>query len=513
MANVRKGPRMRQEIKRLKQTGLGIKTIARVLHVSKNTVRKHLQETQTAQDQGIKNYSPIWAQSIDWVLVRQAVEKGIALGHWWEDNIKNQATGDLAGLSYISFWREFRRRFPRLDLEFHKNHPPAERCEADFKGDAPGLGYTDRASGQFIPCRLFGAVLCYSQMFCAVARPAEKQTDWLSGLQTSFEFFAGAAKLLSVDNAKAMVQRADWWDPDLNPEFFRFCEHYRIAPVIARPAKPKDKNLIEGALGLFWRWARSKITQRSFFSLGQINEYLQELCRQFNDRVQRKYGLSRLARYEAQEKSQMLPLPQQPFELAEWKKAKVHPDCHVQVQRNFFSAPYGLRGEVLDVRLSPAYVEIFHKMQRVALHRLPPPNQQGRYITQAGHLPRAHQAMLEATPQRVLQEARSVGPQTHAIVARLIQEAVHPLAYLRRCQGILRLKKSYGAKELENVSRLLEALGQRMPKLRDFESLLKNPLYLKATRATEITQRKPNEHLRGQMHWDLCESTTQGGMQ
>ncbi len=511
MANRRKGPRMRQEIKRHKLAGLGIKAIAAVLHISKNTVRKYLQGNQTEVEEK-KSYSPSWAAYVDWTLVHAQVEKGDALGHWWENNIKAQTTGDLAGLGYVSFWREFRRRFPRLDLEFHKTHPPAERCEADFKGDAVGLGYTDRGSGQFVPCRLFGAVLCYSQLFRAVARPAEKQTDWLSGLETSFDYFGGVSKLLSVDNAKAAVQRADWWDPDLNPEFARFCQHYQLTPVIARPRRPKDKNLIEGALGVFWRWARSKIAGRDFFSLGQLDEYLRDLCDEFNSRVQRKYSLSRMQRYEAQEKVLMKPLPQQPFELAEWKKAKVHPDCHVQVKKNFFSVPYTLRGQELNVRLTLSYVEIFHKMERVALHHLPTSNQQGRYITEAGHLPKAHQAMLEATPQRILQDALAVGSQTHAIIQRLIQEASHPLAYLRRCQGIVRLKKRYGAVHLESVSALLNGLGQKMPKLRDFENLLKNPKLMESSVSTPIVQRKHNVHLRGQMHWSLYESKQQGDL-
>ena len=501
---------MRQEITRLKNAGLGNKTIATVLHISKNTVKKYIEENDQEDKPKDKSYSPVWASFVDWNMVSHELEKGMALSAWWEEHIKIQSMGELAGVSYISFWREFRRRYPKLDLEFHKNHPPGERCEADFKGDDHVLGYIDRATGEYVSCRLFGAVLCYSQMFCAVARPGEKQTDWLSGLQRSFEYFGGVTRLVCVDNAKAAVVRADWWDPDINPEFFRFCTHYGVAPVAARPRRPKDKNLIEGALGLFWRWAHLRITSRNFFSLGELNAYLEELSSEFNNRVQRKYGRSRRARYEEQERSQMLPLPQSDFELAQWKKAKVHPDCHVQVQKNFFSVPYTLRGQVVDVRLTSSFVEIFQRLERVAVHPLPRSNQQGRYITQSEHLPKAHQAMLEVTPQRLIQDAGAVGPKTQSIVQELIQGSMHPLMYLRRCQGILRLKTRYTAADLERVSSFLEERGQRKPRLADFENLLKNPRYLQLVKPAQDSCRQPNEHLRGQKHWQMDETPREG---
>ena len=118
--------------------------------------------------------------------------------------------------------------------------------------------------------------------------------------------------------------------------------------------------------------------------------------------------------------------------------------------------------------------------------------------------------MLEATPQKVLNDAVAVGEQTHRIIAGLIHQASHPLAYLRRCQGILRLKTSYGATQLESVSCLLNKLGQKMPRVADFERFLKNPKLLDLQIQPQPVQRKSNVHLRGQSHW--YQSSTQGDL-
>lgn len=494
MAMRRKGPRMREEILRLCGLGMKIKAIARAKKISKNTVKKYLAEDLSERKQ--KPYSAPWASQVSWPEVEAEMQRGVTLSSYWEERQEI-----FAEIPYTSFWREFRRRHPVFDLELHKDHPPGEKMEADFKGrDTPELGYFDRTTGEWIECQLFGGILCASQLFFGEARSGETKIEWFQGLDHCWRYFGGVPRLLVTDNPKAAVQKADWWDPDLNPEFFRLCEHFQIAATPARPRKPKDKNLIEGVLGIFWRWARPKLARRVFHSREELNAFLRELADEFNLRVQRKYGKSRRARFEDEEKSLLQPLPEEAFEIAEWKNAKLHPDCHLQVKKNFYSAPYQFRGAELSIRMTPSFIEVFHRLERVALHRAYPANQQGRYITDQAHLPPQHQAMKEITPQNLLKEAEAIGEQTHAILHRLIFEARHPLMYLRRCQGILRLKNRYGADRLESCSRILNDLHQNMPRLNDLEALLKNPK-LEHLKAAQAIHRKENPHLRGQAHW------------
>jgi hypothetical protein len=154
-----KGPRMIQEIVRLKGLGLSKRMIAKALGCSRNTVDRYLAEDAgKATTAAAAEYRAPWSDALDWSKVHGETAKGTTLADVWEE--ARQVVGELGSVPYVSFWREYRRRYPNVPLDLHKIHPPAERCEVDYKGDSPGLGYVDRRTREFVPCRLFGAVLC-----------------------------------------------------------------------------------------------------------------------------------------------------------------------------------------------------------------------------------------------------------------------------------------------------------------------------------------------------------------
>jgi hypothetical protein len=402
---------------------------------------------------------------------------------------------------YVTFWREFKRRYPEVPLEMHKIHPPGERSEADYKGDAPGLGFVDK-DGKFVQCKLFGSVLAFSQLFFSRATETEKQIDFLPALAKSYEYFGGVSHTTAVDNAKPQVVRAHRYDPDLNPEFAHFCEHYDTAPLAMRPGKPKDKNVIENALGVFWRWARRRVRARTFFSLGELNAFLLDLVDDFNNRVQRKYGISRRQKFENGEREKLLKLPTGTYTPGSWKKAKLHPDCHIQVGHNFYSAPYNLRGRELEVRITPQFIEVFHNLERVAMHMKASSNSMGRYLTKDSHLPPAHIALKEANVKSIIEDGDLVGSATGHVIRTLIEQACHPLMYLRRAQGILRLKKRYSEGVLDKACAVVVSIGIEFPKLKDIEDIVKNSKTLAAyENVVPIINRGKNENLRGQSSW------------
>lgn len=514
----RKGPRMITEILKLRDKGLGTGRIAKALSISRNTVKSYIRQHDAAVARGTlgpaaaagvasgPKYSAPWAPLVDWDSVKAATDQGEALFHHWELHVVTRDEPELKVLSYSSLWREFKRRYPEVPLDFHKIHPPGERAEVDYKGDAAGLGYVNRATGDFVQCRLFGSVLCFSQLFYAEATHSEKQEDFLPAIAASFVYFGGVSSTLAHDNTRAAVTRAHRYDPDFNPEFFQFCEIQGTAPVAARPRSPKDKNLIENSLGVFWRWARRKVKARTFFSLGELNAFLKEILHDFNGRVQRKYGISRRQKFEAGERSKLLPLPSGSYRVGTWKKHKLHPDCHIQVGHNFYSAPYQYRNEDLDVRVTSQTVEIFHRLERIAAHVALPlavhGGSRGGYRTNDGHLPPAHLALKEATPQQVMEVAASVGSSTSAVIHNLVVKARHPLMYLRRAQGITRLAKRYSNAALENACRLLLAMGIEQPRLKDIEEIITSEKARKhAEYVAKAVVRKPNPNLRGQASW------------
>jgi transposase len=491
---------MIHEIQRLKALGLSKRMIAKALGCSRNTVDKYLSSPEEAVTEATASYKAPWSDMVNWPDVEAATSRGMAVSLYWEQRIATNE--DLHHVPYVSFWREYRRRFPNIPIELHKLHPPAERCEIDYKGDAAGLGYIDRHSREYIPCRLFGAILCFSQLFFPRATVTEKQDDLLGSVASAYRYFGGVPLTTAFDNAKAAVHKPHRYDPDINREFAHFCEHFGTAPLAMRPGQPKDKNLIENALGVFWRWARQRIQERTFHSLVDLNDYLHDLAEEFNHRIQRKYGVSRRSKFDLGERERLLPLPGSAYSVGEWKTAKPHPDCHIQVGKNFYSIPHELRDKTVDVRITPTLVEVYRDLDCVARHIKCFGNTVGQYITNEFHLPEAHRAMREATPRQVQEQAEQIGQSTAKVIKNLIEKPRHPLAYLRRCQGILRLSKRYSASALEKSCSTLLSIGAETPKLSDVENIIKAKAGSEPANVIPI-KRQQNPFLRGQESWRL----------
>jgi transposase len=150
----------------------------------------------------------------------------------------------------------------------------------------------------------------------------------------------------------------------------------------------------------------------------------------------------------------------------------VNIDYHVEVEGHYYSVPYALVKQQLEVRVSAQVVELFHKGTRVASHlrsRL-----KGRHSTVAAHMPTAHRHYAEWTPQRLIRWAASSGTATAQVVETILASRPHPQQGFRSCLGIMRLGKSYGAERLEAACRRALTLGACSYK--SIESILKNGL-------------------------------------
>jgi len=137
------------------------------------------------------------------------------------------------------------------------------------------------------------------------------------------------------------------------------------------------------------------------------------------------------------------PLPCIPYEFAEWKKARVHIDDHVEIEGHDYSVPYRLVKAQVDVRLTVRTVECFHQGQRIASHIRWP--QRGQHTTVVEHMPVAHREHADWTPQRLLHWAESIGPATTGVIQTLFERQTYPQHAFRAALGILRLAKGFGA--------------------------------------------------------------------
>ena len=206
---------------------------------------------------------------------------------------------------------------------------------------------------------------------------------------------------------------------------------------------------MESSVLLAERWILASLRNRTFFSLSEANAAVAELLTHLNDRPFQKLPGSRREMFETLERAVLKPLPASPYTYAEWEKARVHIDYHVEVDDHYYSVPYQLIKQRLDVRITAHTVECFLKGKRVASHRRS--SHKGKHTTVTQHMPKAHQQYAEWTPQRLVKWAASFGPNTSGLVEAILRKRAHPQQGFRSALGLLRLGKQYGQQRLENA--------------------------------------------------------------
>ncbi|MEE9452622.1 MAG: IS21 family transposase, partial [Gammaproteobacteria bacterium] len=154
-----------------------------------------------------------------------------------------------------------------------------------------------------------------------------------------------------------------------------------------------------------------------------------------------------------------------------WKKAKVGIDYHIAHEKHYYSVPHQCIKQTINCRITTNSIECFLHGKRIAHHQR---YYYAGHTTIHEHMPKAHKAYVEWTPERLTQWANEVGPQTQQLIKAVIDARALPQQGFRACLGILRLGKKYGNDRLEKAAAL--ALKTGALRYQHIESILKKGL-------------------------------------
>ena len=348
-----------------------------------------------------------------------------------------------------------------------QEHRAGEKLFVDFAGQT--IPIVDPHTGEEWQAQLFVAVLGASSYTYAEALATQALPDWIAGHVHAFAFFGGCPRIIVPDNLRAGVSRAHRYEPELNRTYAEMAAHYGCAVIPARPRKPRDKAKVEAGVLLAERWILAALRNRTFFGLAEANAAIAERLTWLNARPFRKLPGSRRSQFEALDRPALRPLPASAYEYATWKTARVNIDYHVEVERHWYSVPYGLVGQQCDIRITAGIVEVLHRGRRVSSHRRSA--EQGRFTTLSEHMPEAHRRYAEWTPGRIVAWAERTGPATGALVAAIMASRPHPEQGFRSCRGSMRLGRRSGDDRLESAAERALAIGAHS--YRSVESILK----------------------------------------
>jgi transposase len=368
---------------------------------------------------------------------------------------------------FCSLYHSWRRH---VDVVLRQEHRAGEKLFLDFPGQT--VPVVDPQTGVVTAAELFVAVLGASNYTYVEALPSQALPHWIAAHVHAFTFFGGCPAILVPDNLRAGVRQAHRYEPDLNRTYAEMATHYGCAIIPARPYKPRDKAKVEAGVLLVERWIIARLRQRTFGSLVELNVAIRELLDGLNARPFKKLPGSRRRLFEDLDRPALKPLPAHPYAFATWKLARVNIDYHIEVEGHYYSVPYQLAGQQVEVRLTASTVEVFARGRRVASHLRS--QQPYRHSTLPEHMPASHRAHLEWTPSRIVHWAQESGPQTAELVAGVLASRPHPEQGYRSCLGILRLGKRYGAQRLEAACQ--RALALQAYSYRSVESILRTGL-------------------------------------
>lgn len=425
---------------------------------------------------------------------RELSRPGVTLQLLWVEYISEHPDG----YRYSRFCELYQRYRRTLHPSMRQVHRAGEKTFVDFSGKQPEI--VDPETGEVRAVELFVGVLGASTYFYAEAVPSQELPHWIAAHIRMFEFFGGASAILVPDNLKSGVRAACRYEPDVNRTYEEMARHYGAVVVPARSGKPKDKAKVEGAVLIAQRWILAALRNRTFFSLAELNAAIRELLPALNARPLQKLGVSRTERFRQLDQPALIPLPAHRYEIARWKTCRVNIDYHIELDRNYYSVPFTLLREAVDVRFTMTTVEIFHKNTRIASHRRR--LGRGQSATDIEHMPRAHRAHAEWTPSRIISWAEKTGPSAGELVAKILESRPHPEQGYRACLGILRLEKRYGRDRLEAAC--ARALRIGAPTYRTVKNILASGVDRCPPEETEPTTRSVPRHdnVRGADYYD-----------
>ena len=345
--------------------------------------------------------------------------------------------------SYASVYRCARRICPgEVDAVVRVERQPGEEAQVDF-------GYAgemiDPDTGKYRRSWAFVMTLSYSRHQYVEFVFDQKIPTWLLCHRHGFSFFDGVPSRVVIDNLKSAVTRAIFDDPQIQHSYRECAEHYGFLIAPCRVRTPEHKGKVEQG-GVHYV-KRNFLGGRTPTTITQANEDVRTWClTTAGERIHGTVKEKPIERFDHIEKATLVPLPPTAYETAEWKKVKLHRDCHVVFDTAYYSAPYRYVGQQMLVSGGLNLVRIYTgAYELLATHdRAGKP---GERKTHPDHLPPNKLPALTLTRPIALAGAEKIGPHTYKVVKTWLDDPV--IDRLFTSGRLIRLSEKYDPQRLE----------------------------------------------------------------
>lgn len=404
------------------------------------------------------------------------LEQGLTAQRIWQDLIDEYG--------FAAKYQSVRRYVARLQqktpqLVRRMEVAAGEEGQVDFGTGA----WITTADGKRRRSWVFRIVLSHSRKAYSEAVFHQSTEAFISALENSFRYFGGVPKTLVIDNLKAAVKQADWYDPEIHPKLQSFAQHYGTVFLPTKPYTPEHKGKVEAGV----KYVKNNgLKGHVFASLDAENKHLLE----WEDRVAdtRLHGTTKQQvrqHFEEIERPALLALPVERFPFFHEKRRSVNRDGHCEVAKAYYSAPPEFVGRDVWVRWDSRLVRLFNdKWEQVAVHARAEP---GKFSTDFNHIPKKRVSCIERGANVLLKQLAIVGPSVKDWSEAMLQ--ARGVEGIRVLQGLKALASKYDATALNRACETAMTYGAL--RLKSIRTLLKSTSEIKQQEQFDFLEEHP----------------------
>jgi transposase len=396
----------------------------------------------------------------------EALERGLTAQRIWQD-LRSEHGFTESYQSVQRFVRGLRTAHP---LPFRRMEcDPGAEAQIDFGAGAPVIVPVDANAPHGKTRRrqthVLRVVLSHSRKAYSEVVYRQTTEEFIRCIENAFHHFGGAPRTLVIDNLKAAVTQADWFDPEINPKVQAFCEHYGTVTLPTKPYTPRHKGKTERGIGYV---KGNGLKGRTFATLQEQNEYLLNWETTVADT--RIHGTTKKQvgkLFEEIERSALLTLPIERFPFFHEAQRRVHRDGHVEVDKAYYSAPPEYVGRTVWARWDGRVVRIFNdRLQQIAIHGR---HEAGRFSTQSPHIAVEKISGVERGAEWLLRKVRRIGPHSSRWAESMLAHRGVP--GVRVLVGLTALAHRYTDDQIEQACAIAQTHGAY--RLRAIRELIK----------------------------------------
>lgn len=383
---------------------------------------------------------------------RKLAKKGETLLHLWK---LYNAEGEVDGkrpLSYRQYCRRYSNWLGNKDVTFHIQRYPGVNTELDFAGKV--LWLHDRRDPEALTkVTIFVSALSFSDLFYVEGMTCCDIGNWIRVNNNALKYFGGVTQTVTPDNCKvAVAKNKDWIDPVLNPEFQAWAAHNGTVILPAKVKSPRWKPNVEGHVRIVTMHILVEMDEMTFYSLEELNAELWKRMEAENCVNFSKLNYSRRDLFEKEEKEALLPLPETQYEYLVRKNVTVSPDFSFVYDTVHYSMPRKYLRKTLEIRVADTKIYVYNDngdLIRTHERSYTPKS----WVVIPTDMPKEYSDYSFWNTPYFLAKAGNVGPNTRALIQRVIEKFDYPVQSFRSCFGILRFAEKYGKEALENCCR------------------------------------------------------------